>query len=180
MSYKWDLSDIDRGAATSLTQQLVDLVARRIDAGELEPGEKLPPTRELAAAAGVNHLTAARVYRRLAELGYVTAAVARATFVRTVPPMPANGETDDWQPAGVEAAADPRARRGGGRQPPAGREGLPPARRAGLRDGRRGARDLRAHGAADDRERRDGRLAAGRAARAPQLAGGTRARGRHA
>ena len=47
------------------------------------PGEKLPPTRALAADAGINHLTAARVYRRLAEEGYVTASVGRGTFVRT-------------------------------------------------------------------------------------------------
>jgi DNA-binding transcriptional MocR family regulator len=94
------LSEIDRDSSTSLTQQLVDLFARRIDAGELEPGEKLLPTRELAAAAGVNHLTAARVYRRLAELGYVTASVGRGTFVRTVPPLPADvEEADDWQAA---------------------------------------------------------------------------------
>ena len=73
MSYKIDLSDLDRDGATSLTQQVVDRFAAAIDSGELEPGEKLPPTRELAELVGVNHLTAARVYRRLAELGYVTA-----------------------------------------------------------------------------------------------------------
>ena len=32
----------------------------------------------------MNHLTAARVYRRLAELGYVTASVGRGTFVRSL------------------------------------------------------------------------------------------------
>jgi DNA-binding transcriptional MocR family regulator len=99
MSYKWDLSHLERGAASSITQQLVDHVAGLIDAGRLEPGEKLPPTRALAAAAGINHLTAARVYRRLAETGYVTAAVGRGTFVRTLPPVPdvADDAGDEWQ-----------------------------------------------------------------------------------
>jgi DNA-binding transcriptional MocR family regulator len=98
MSYKLDLSDLDRGAATSVTQQLVDLISSAIDDGTLPPGEKLPPTRDLAADAGVNHLTAARVYRRLAERGYVTASVGRGTFVRQVPPSSASDELDDdWQ-----------------------------------------------------------------------------------
>jgi DNA-binding transcriptional MocR family regulator len=100
MSYKWDLSPLDRGSSTSLTQQLVDFIATRVDGGELVPGEKLPPTRELAAAAGVNHLTAARVYRKLAEQGYVTATVGRGTFVRTLPPARSDEpEDDDWQAA---------------------------------------------------------------------------------
>src|SRR3954454_19532859 len=99
MSYKWELTHIDRHGSASITQQLVDHVAGLIAAGQLEPGEKLPPTRELAAAAQINHLTAARVYRRLAEMGYVTPAAGRGTFVRTTPPPVAAAETDDdeWQ-----------------------------------------------------------------------------------
>src|SRR4051794_5395773 len=97
MSYKIDLSDVARQGDVSLTQQLVDRFARAIDAGELEPGEKLPTTRALAAEAGVNHLTAARVYRRLAETGYVTATVGRGTFVRTLAPAAAEERGDDWQ-----------------------------------------------------------------------------------
>jgi DNA-binding transcriptional MocR family regulator len=97
MSYKIDLSQLERGGAISLTQQLVERFAGAIDAGELEPGEKLPPTRELAEMVGVNHLTAARVYRRLAELGYVTASVGRGTFVRTLAPASSAEHGDDWQ-----------------------------------------------------------------------------------
>jgi len=97
MSYKIDLTDLQRDTGTSVTQQLVDRFAAAIDSGDLEPGEKLPTTRALATDAGVNHLTAARVYRRLAELGYVTAAVGRGTFVRTLAPAPAEDRGDDWQ-----------------------------------------------------------------------------------
>src|SRR6478609_179749 len=100
MSYKLDLSHVTRDGPVSLTQQLVDLFVSAIEDGELEPGEKLPTTRAVAAEAGVNHLTAARVYRRLAELGYVTATVGRGTFVRTITPAAAGAgdeETDDWQ-----------------------------------------------------------------------------------
>src|SRR5918998_6823065 len=97
MSHKVDLSELKRDADVSLTQQLVDLFAAAIESGELEPGEKLPTTRALAAEAGVNHLTAARVYRRLAELGYVTATVGRGTFVRSLVPAAAEEQGDDWQ-----------------------------------------------------------------------------------
>src|SRR3954453_19871628 len=98
MSYKLDLSDVDRDGEVSITQQLVDRFAQAIDDGTLEPGEKLPTTRALAADAGVNHLTAARVYRRLAEMGYVTATVGRGTFVRSLAPTsPTEEHGDDWQ-----------------------------------------------------------------------------------
>ncbi len=97
MSYKIALSDLRRGGEVSLTQQLVDRFAAAIEAGQLEPGEKLPTTRALAADAGINHLTAARVYRRLAELGYVTASVGRGTFVRTLVPDAEERHGDDWQ-----------------------------------------------------------------------------------
>lgn len=97
MSYKVDLSDLDRASTLSITQQLVDRFAAAVEAGALEPGSKLPPTRELAADAGVNHLTAARVYRKLAELGYVTAHVGRGTFVRTLAPASSTFQGDDWQ-----------------------------------------------------------------------------------
>ncbi len=97
MSYKINLSDLKRDGDISLTQQLIDRIVAAIEAGELEPGEKLPPTRALAADAGINHLTAARVYRRLAEEGYVTASVGRGTFVRSLAPAAAEERGDDWQ-----------------------------------------------------------------------------------
>jgi len=112
MSYKLKMFDLQRDGEVSITQQLVTLFATLIDSGELAPGERLPATRALAADVSVNHLTAVRVYRRLAELGYVTAAVGRGTFVRQrVPvalPIPAGAHgsggsragrapDDDWQ-----------------------------------------------------------------------------------
>ena len=97
MSNKPDLSDLKRDGGVSLTQQLVDRFVEAIETVALEPGEKLPTTRALAADAGVNHLTAARVYRRLAELGYVTATVGKGTFVRALVPAAADEQGDDWQ-----------------------------------------------------------------------------------
>ena len=102
MSYKFTLSDlltgIDRHAEASVTAQLAQAFVAAIEDGRLEPGAKLPPTRELASAAGVNHLTAARVYKRLAEDGYVSAQVGRGTFVRLrAAAVTAAPDSDDWQ-----------------------------------------------------------------------------------
>jgi DNA-binding transcriptional MocR family regulator len=100
MSYKDSLSDLDRDGERSLTQQLVDLISAAIRDGELAPEEKLPPTRELAELAGVNHLTAVRAYRRLRELGLVSAHVGRGTFVRGASRAPEATRVSDsvaWQ-----------------------------------------------------------------------------------
>jgi DNA-binding transcriptional MocR family regulator len=99
MSYTLDLSDIDRGGEESITAQIAQRVRVAIEDGELAPGDKLPSTRALAETAGVNHLTAVRVYRRLAEEGYVTSGVGRGTFVRSVPPPAAADDAGVWQHA---------------------------------------------------------------------------------
>jgi 2-aminoadipate transaminase len=93
--------DIKREGSASVTSQIVDVFAAAIAAGELVADDKLPPTRELAEIAQVNHLTAARAYRRLAELGLVTARVGQGTFVR-VGAQSGTGdaperENTDWQ-----------------------------------------------------------------------------------
>ena len=104
MSHTFGVLDLKRDGETSMTQQLVEHISKLVDDGALEPGAKLPATRALAADAGINHLTAVRVYRRLAELGYVSAAVGRGTFVRRNVPAAAAGtgtgpgrESLDWQ-----------------------------------------------------------------------------------
>jgi DNA-binding transcriptional MocR family regulator len=99
MSYKPDLFHIDRADGRSVTAQLVARVRTAIEAGELVPGDRLPATRAVAEAAGVNHLTAVRAYRKLAELGFVTASVGRGTFVRAVPPPAASLSGSAWQHA---------------------------------------------------------------------------------
>ncbi len=98
-SHNVDLSRLDRAANGSLAQQLVDLIRAEIDSGRLPAESRLEPTRALAERAAVNHLTAVRAYRRLAELGYVTAAVGRGTFVRRLLPGPAASDSSDWQAA---------------------------------------------------------------------------------
>ena len=92
MSYKERLSELDRASSRSVTAQIADVFAAAIESGELAPGDQLPPTRELAELTGVNHLTAARAYRRLAELGLVSGRVGKGTFVRQTAPEAAQLE----------------------------------------------------------------------------------------
>jgi DNA-binding transcriptional MocR family regulator len=99
MSYTIKLSDLNRAGDQSVTAQIAERFRAAIDAGDLAPGDKLPSTRALAEEAGINHLTAVRVYRRLAEDGYVTAGVGRGTFVRSVPPPAAADDAGVWQHA---------------------------------------------------------------------------------
>src|SRR5215218_5177391 len=101
MSYKIDLSPSE---GVPLTQELVRRFAAAIDDGRLAPGERVPPTRELARLANVNPLTAARVYRRLRELGYLSATVGRGTFVRSLPPYASDELNDDWQAVALPSA----------------------------------------------------------------------------
>jgi GntR family transcriptional regulator/MocR family aminotransferase len=114
MSYKERLIDLERAGERSLTEQIVAAFRDAIDSGELAPGEKLPPTRELAETAGINHLTAVRAYRRLRELGLVSSQVGRGTFVRDSAPAALPGADDadgtEWQryvlPAMTESHGD--------------------------------------------------------------------------
>jgi DNA-binding transcriptional MocR family regulator len=98
MSYKLDLSRLQRDSEQSINAQLVALVREAIEAGDLAPGAKLPTTRQLAQDAGLNHLTVVRVYKRLAAEGFVTASRGRGTFVRQAPPTVATVD-GRWQHA---------------------------------------------------------------------------------
>jgi 2-aminoadipate transaminase len=116
MSYKEVLSDINRDSDVSLTQQIVDAFTGAIEAGELGPGDRLPPTRAVAEMAGVNHLTAARAFRKLAELGLVSGRVGSGTYVRASAAatggasVPAGEGDPGWQhyalPEEIEAHGD--------------------------------------------------------------------------
>jgi DNA-binding transcriptional MocR family regulator len=62
---------------------------RRIDSGELRPGQRLPSVREQAAALGVNRMTVAHAYRALAADGLVRAAGSGGTRVAAPAARPA-------------------------------------------------------------------------------------------
>jgi DNA-binding transcriptional MocR family regulator len=71
----------DRASAEPIYLQLGRYLRELIGAGRLRPGEKLPATRELAAAQGVGRKTVAQAYETLATQGLLTAHVGLGTFV---------------------------------------------------------------------------------------------------
>jgi GntR family transcriptional regulator / MocR family aminotransferase len=55
-------------------QQICDVLRLKIDAGELNPGQKLPSTRALASDLGASRSTVVSAYEQLASEGYIETA----------------------------------------------------------------------------------------------------------
>ena len=71
----------DRDSEAPVYRQLADHLLALIDAGRLRPGERVPPSRDLAAALGLSRNTVSRALDDLAAAGLVDAHVGRGTFV---------------------------------------------------------------------------------------------------
>ncbi|MDX2291213.1 MULTISPECIES: aminotransferase class I/II-fold pyridoxal phosphate-dependent enzyme [Streptomyces] len=76
-------------------------VERGVGTGALEPGEALPPLRELAADLGVNPNTVAAAYRTLRERGVIETDGRRGSRVRPRPATTARGSLRVEAPPGV-------------------------------------------------------------------------------
>ncbi|MFD8375745.1 aminotransferase class I/II-fold pyridoxal phosphate-dependent enzyme [Streptomyces sp. NPDC059688] len=84
-----------RGAA-----EIAAGVERAVGAGELQPGQPLPPMRELATQLGVNPNTVAAAYRILRERGVIETAGRRGSRVRPKPATTGREELRVEVPAG--------------------------------------------------------------------------------
>ncbi|MFI9052087.1 aminotransferase class I/II-fold pyridoxal phosphate-dependent enzyme [Streptomyces sp. NPDC053427] len=81
-------------------------VERAIGAGELNPGEVLPPLRELAVYLEVNPNTVASAYRTLRDRGVIETAGRRGSRVRPRPASTPREELRVEAPPGVRDASD--------------------------------------------------------------------------
>lgn len=70
--------ELTRPAYRSLAARLIDA----IDAGEVQPGTRLPAHRTLAYELGLSVQTVSRAYEELRRLGVVSGEVGRGSFVR--------------------------------------------------------------------------------------------------
>jgi GntR family transcriptional regulator len=61
--------------------QVADDIAGRIERGELRPGDRLPPERELAGDYGVSYDTIRRAAEVLRERGLIRTVHGKGTFV---------------------------------------------------------------------------------------------------
>lgn len=90
-----------RGAA-----EITASVERAVGAGELAPGQLLPPMRELATRLGVNPNTVAAAYRTLRERGVIETAGRRGSRVRPRPASTARGSIRVDAPPGVRDVSE--------------------------------------------------------------------------
>lgn len=85
--------ELDSQAAEPLYRQLHRQLRELILSGTLQRGERIPPTRELAALLGVNRATVAAAYELLEQEGLIRGHVGRGSFVAGGPP----GGGLDWE-----------------------------------------------------------------------------------
>jgi GntR family transcriptional regulator len=76
---------IDRDERTDLHEQVAGEIRRAIAEGEAEPGERLPPARDLAAVLGVNTNTVLRALRQLRDEGLLEFRRGRGITVAATP-----------------------------------------------------------------------------------------------
>lgn len=74
------LGRIRPGGAVYLA--IVDALAEAVHAGELQPGDRLPPQRAVAERLGVDLTTVTRAYAAARDRGLLEGTVGRGTFVR--------------------------------------------------------------------------------------------------
>ncbi|MFB7442337.1 aminotransferase class I/II-fold pyridoxal phosphate-dependent enzyme [Streptomyces mirabilis] len=81
-------------------------VERAVGSGDLEPGQLLPPMRELAERLGVNPNTVAAAYRTLRERGVIETAGRRGSRIRSKPATTGRDYIRVEVPEGVRNVAD--------------------------------------------------------------------------
>lgn len=74
-------AQLDRSAATPLYQQLCDSLRTAILAGRIEPGVRLPSTRDLADELNISRNTVVVAYDQLQAEGFLDALVGHGTVV---------------------------------------------------------------------------------------------------
>jgi GntR family transcriptional regulator len=76
---------VDRNTDTDLYRQVAGEIRRSIADGEANPGERLPPARDLAAVMGVNTNTVLRALRLLRDEGLLEFRRGRGITVAATP-----------------------------------------------------------------------------------------------
>ncbi|MGX1270944.1 GntR family transcriptional regulator [Streptomyces phaeoluteigriseus] len=77
---------LDPMSARPLYVQLADVIAGKIEAGELAPDRPIPSENHLAEEYGVARLTARRAAQELRERGLIITVRGKGSFVVAQPP----------------------------------------------------------------------------------------------
>lgn len=81
---------LDPLAPVPLYRQLYEFIRAEIGSGVLSPGEKIPPTRDLASQLGLNRTTVSAAYSLLESEGWISGQVGRGSFVSADAPVLSN------------------------------------------------------------------------------------------
>lgn len=78
---------VDLASAVPVYRQIVDCLRPLLVGGDLQPGDTLPPVRQIALGLGVHFNTVAEAYRILSEEGWLDLKRGRGAVVleRTLP-----------------------------------------------------------------------------------------------
>ncbi|MCA1336136.1 PLP-dependent aminotransferase family protein [Pseudooceanicola marinus] len=97
------LTIITRESEEPIQSQLRRRIVESIHSGQMQLGQKMPPSRQLAGQLGIARNTVTAVYEELVARGYLDSVPRRGVFVaRDLPPEPANqpeaapGTGPDW------------------------------------------------------------------------------------
>ncbi|WP_339076845.1 PLP-dependent aminotransferase family protein [Acetobacter sp. AC2005] len=69
----------------TLTHHLVQFIQKEIEHRHIAPGERLPSIRKLADIFSISHVTAANVYNKLSEKGYIHSKNRSGYYVTKIP-----------------------------------------------------------------------------------------------
>src|SRR6185312_12450593 len=72
---------LNESSGVPLYRQLSEAISHHIENGMMQPGERLPATRELAARLSLNRTTVSAAYAALEEQGLIRGHVGRGSFV---------------------------------------------------------------------------------------------------
>ncbi|WP_087007547.1 GntR family transcriptional regulator [Gulosibacter sp. 10] len=73
---------VDQSSSVSLADQIAVQIRAAIVSGDLAPGERLPPARELSVSLRVNMHTVLRAYQRLRDEELIEMRQGRGAYVR--------------------------------------------------------------------------------------------------
>ncbi|HXJ40216.1 MAG TPA: PLP-dependent aminotransferase family protein, partial [Bryobacteraceae bacterium] len=77
--------ELNADSKLPIYRQIGDYLQGLIESGSLRPGDRLPPTRELAGHLGLNRTTVSAAYEMLEAGGLIQGSVGRGSFVRDLP-----------------------------------------------------------------------------------------------
>lgn len=109
------LLEVLAGSGLSLREQLRTQLVGAVEEGRLQPGDRLPPSRQLARDLGIARGTVVEVYDQLVHDGYLVARTGSGTSVAPRvtggPPAPPDvrpGLMHDVRPGGPDLSGFPR------------------------------------------------------------------------